>query len=545
MQRIQKLAARDNGLTVTPEELQEKLGSYAFLFTQEGKQITTREYERRIAQIFNMSKDEFENAIASEILISKYKNFVAGWVTANENEIKDEYIKQFVKAKIDIVKISTTDTLKDITLTDKDIEEYYNKHKDDFKTTAKRKLKYLIVKADDFIKDIPASDAEVQKYYQQNQNSFKEDEQVKARHILLRTANKDENEIKKQAEALYNRIKAGEDFAALAKQYSEDPSSAVNGGDLGYFSKGRMIKEFEEAAFSLKNNEVSQPVKTLFGYHIIKVEDHKPAGIKSLFAVQNDIKKQLALPKAREFATKKMNEIYQWIKSNNAKDLSEVNTKLNYPVKTSEFLAESDTSPELTSMIISTAFKQTLNEISAPVNFSSDSSIIVQTAEIKQPEVKPFADVKSEAETKAKEEKANTTAKMKLDELKASLATETDLKKAAESKSLTAESPDAFAQDQPIPIIGKNEKLSTAIFNMKVGDLSELVEYPGGVALFKLTEKHLYDEKEFKEKKASIEKDVIDKKQSQFYNEVLQKIRTKYQPQIERNESLINSIIAS
>lgn len=132
--------------------------------------------------------------------------------------------------------------------------------------------------AEDIISVIEVSDEDAKKYYEENKDEFKVPEQVNAAHILIKVDSVDDEEeskkAQKDAEDILKRIKGGEEFSELAKENSACPSSA-KGGDLGYFTKGQMVPEFEEAVFSLKPGEISEIVKTKFGYHIIKLLDKK------------------------------------------------------------------------------------------------------------------------------------------------------------------------------------------------------------------------------------------------------------------------------
>jgi len=136
------------------------------------------------------------------------------------------------------------------------------------------------------------TEEEVENYYEENKSKFKRPARVKARHILVTTDDKTDQEAKAKAKEVLNKLKEGADFATLAKEYSEGPS-AENGGDLGYFSKGQMVPAFEQAAFNLQVDEISEPVKTKFGYHIIKVEDKQEAEIVSLADAKEKIKNLL------------------------------------------------------------------------------------------------------------------------------------------------------------------------------------------------------------------------------------------------------------
>jgi peptidyl-prolyl cis-trans isomerase C len=146
------------------------------------------------------------------------------------------------------------------------------------------------------------TDDDVKKYYDEHKSEFMDPEQLQASHILIRVkdpANEAEDKAaKEKAEELLKKVQGGGDFAAIAKESSDCPSSA-KGGDLGFFSKGQMVPEFEKAAFELKKGEISGVVKTKFGYHIIKVTDKKEARQMTLDEVKDQIKDQLMREKQK------------------------------------------------------------------------------------------------------------------------------------------------------------------------------------------------------------------------------------------------------
>jgi peptidyl-prolyl cis-trans isomerase C len=154
---------------------------------------------------------------------------------------------------------------------------------------------------------ITVSDDELKSYYDSHTGEFKTPEMVKARHILVKvenTASEDEKKkAKEKADMYLKKIKDGEDFAKLASEVSDDPSSKVKGGDLGFFQKGRMVKPFEDAAFSLKPGEVSSVVETQFGFHILKVEDKKDSTTESFDAVKERLRQKLLQDKTRQEIT--------------------------------------------------------------------------------------------------------------------------------------------------------------------------------------------------------------------------------------------------
>ncbi len=158
------------------------------------------------------------------------------------------------------------------------------------------------------------TDKEVKAYYEKHKSEFMQKEQVRARHILIKVppnaGAKKWEEARKKALKIRAELLKGKSFSRLAEKYSDDPGSKARGGDLGYFSKGRMVPEFEKAAFALKKGEISQPVKTTFGYHIIQLEDRKPARQRSF----NEVKQQIRQRLLREKQMKLKDEIVSRLK---------------------------------------------------------------------------------------------------------------------------------------------------------------------------------------------------------------------------------------
>ena len=153
---------------------------------------------------------------------------------------------------------------------------------------------YISYKVD---KMINITDRDIQEYYKAHKDEYTVPEKVRARHILIRVPkdapDAQKEEARKRAEELLQRLRAGENFEKLAKEYSEDPGTKDRGGDLGYFSRGRMVKPFEDTAFSLEPGQISDVVETRYGFHIIKVEDKKPAEVLPLERVRERIRKKL------------------------------------------------------------------------------------------------------------------------------------------------------------------------------------------------------------------------------------------------------------
>lgn len=158
---------------------------------------------------------------------------------------------------------------------------------------------------DQQIKDVQsATEADAKKFYDENPENFEEPEMVRASHILIMTPEdltaEQLTEKEKLAKSIETRAKGGEDFAALAKEFSEDPGSKENGGDLDFFAKDRMVPEFAEAAFAAEVNSITSPVKSQFGYHVIKVTDKKEAGKVDFDKVKADLIEGLTMQRKQQ-----------------------------------------------------------------------------------------------------------------------------------------------------------------------------------------------------------------------------------------------------
>ncbi len=142
-------------------------------------------------------------------------------------------------------------------------------------------------------KDVSVSEDKIEEYYNNNKKQFQVDQQVKASQILIKTNNKEESKAKEEIQSIKEQINSGKSFTEMAKQHSEGPY-ADKGGQLGFITKGQISEEFDKVAFNLNKGEISDPVKTKYGYHLIKVSDKKEAGVKSLEEVKDSIRQQLA-----------------------------------------------------------------------------------------------------------------------------------------------------------------------------------------------------------------------------------------------------------
>ena len=257
--------------------------------------------------------DEFEGAIRQSILRQRLEALVTDGVGVSDGELEQRYRFDHEKAELAFVRSAAADLAKAISLTDEELEKYLTEHAEGYRVPPRVRARYVAYRPADVLAQVEVKDGEVAEYYALHKDDkFTETEQVRARHILVKTPAGGDADAKatarKKAEGLLAKVKAGGDFAALAKASSEDPGSAAQGGDLGLFSRGRMTPAFEEAAFALPAGGVSEVVETPFGFHVIRVEEHRSGGAKPLEAVRDEIADTLKHERALELARKQAEE---------------------------------------------------------------------------------------------------------------------------------------------------------------------------------------------------------------------------------------------
>jgi len=271
-------------------------------------------FERgRLAVLGGERVNEFESAVRQSILRQRLEALVTDGVGVSDGELEQRYRFDHEQAELFFVRSAAADLAKAISLTDEELEKYLTEHAEAYRVPPRVRARYVAYRSADLLAQVEVKDGEVPEYYALHKDDkFTEPEQVRARHILVKTPAGGDADAKaaarKKAEGLLAKVKAGGDFPALAKASSEDPASAAQGGDLGLFSRGRMTPAFEEAAFALPAGGVSEVIETPFGFHVIRVEEHRPGGAKPLEAVRDEIADTLKHERALELARKQAEE---------------------------------------------------------------------------------------------------------------------------------------------------------------------------------------------------------------------------------------------
>jgi peptidyl-prolyl cis-trans isomerase D len=278
----------------------------------QNKGVFNKEQAKFVLSQNNMTTADFRKSYREDLILDKLRALVVDGVSASAAEAREWY--DWYGAEVDLAYLLfPTDRYQDLSLTEEEIGDYFKANEREYLTDPQVKVNYLFLDPKAFKAQVKIAKEQISEYYNTHPDEFNTEKTVEARHILLKLDEKADaksvDEKQQEAMKIYKLAMEGKPFGDLAKKYSEDPSRD-QGGNLGAFKKETMVAPFADKAFSMKAGEISEPVRTPFGWHIIKVEKVNEAQAVSLEAASNRILQKLTEEKARELARKKAEAIY-------------------------------------------------------------------------------------------------------------------------------------------------------------------------------------------------------------------------------------------
>ena len=499
--------------------------------------------ETRYRQILNIQNppirpDEFEEQVRRGIVMEKLQGVLTDWITVNDQEVDAEFKRRNEKVKLAVVNFPADKFREATTATDAEIAAWFDSHKNDYKIPAKRKVKYALINTQGMRDHQKVSAEDVQKHYQDNQQQFTTPEQVRASHILFKTDGKDEAAVRKQAEAVLARAKAGEDFAKLANEYTEEEVGKTRGGDLDFFGRGQMAKEFEEAAFGLKPGQISDIVKTSFGLHIIKTTDHKPETKRPLEEVKAQIEDQLKWERAQNEAQRLADDLDKQIDDPGDFDTVGKTRGLTVgesaPFARTEPIAGIGMAPAVAERAFEMKQGETSKAIRTPQGFAFISLTGTEAERLPTlDEVKARVRddvVKSKAADTARQRAAAVSAQLKGDNFDA----------AAKSAGLDVKTTDLIARGAPIADVGVSPAVEAVAFTLPAGTVSDPIKTDNGAVVVKVLERKDVTPAELAAGKKDIRDQMLNERKNRFYGSYMTKAREKMR--INRNEATIAQV---
>jgi peptidyl-prolyl cis-trans isomerase D len=468
-QRIPIAEARRMGLDVSPEEIRQIiLSNPAFL--ENGQFIGLSRYENVLFQN-NLTVQQYESEIRNQLLTEKLFSLVTSGVTVSDDEVANDYRYQNEKVILNYVLIDPINLESEITLTEEEEREYFDKNQALYTIPEKRRARYVLVDTLALRSEVEVSEAEIEQYYNENRTAYEQEPRVRAQHILFRTDGKSEEEIaqiRERAAEVLERVRAGEDFGELAREFSED-TTAENGGDLGEFGPGQMVPEFEQAAFSLGVGATSDLVQTQFGIHIIRVNERREARVQPLEEVGPSIAILIRAQKASDLGASTAQAIA--VALANDPNLDEVAAEYGGEVDETPLFARADGLPDIGNSValVDQIFSLDVDGIGTaqPVQ---NGWIVPQVIEIEDTHPAAFEEVRDQVQAAAISEQAQTLAQERGVELEQLLEEEgRTLDAAARALGLEVMTSEPLARDGAITGFFATGALDDQIFTLEPG----------------------------------------------------------------------------
>lgn len=470
---------QEMGLMVSAREIQKEVEDMVQFQDTNGFSI---ERYKTILATNRLSPEKYEKSLSYQLLGTKTIDSIAAFSRSTSDfEIEELYNLEKETVSVSYVSVSPERYLAEISVDEEELKQWYLDNDEAYKTQKQVQLTYLPFTFSAIGAKITTEDDEITSYYDSHLTDYQIPEKRHARHILFRATPEDSEEIhqnqqQKAAEVL-EKARGGEDFATLAQQYSEGPT-AETGGDLGFFSRGQMVKEFDDTVFTLQENEISDLVKTDFGYHIIKLEEIQPGGVTSVEQARENIIASLQLEKAKPMALQLANSAYEEIIGAGSLEAYLSKTPDAVVVET-DFFTRSAPPPGLSAdpAFIDKAFMLKEKELSSLVE-TADGYVIISASAIKEPQTPELDEVRADVEKDFRAGKAVEQAQSVADQIIIDLNEQAaSFEQIAETQGLTLQDSGPLLKNDPNHQSGFPQSLVQDVFRLSAS--SPVAKQPG------------------------------------------------------------------
>ena len=512
---LMRQAASDLSLRVSDQELSQSIRSISAF--QNAGVFDPRRYQG-VLNNNDLTPEAFEMSQRDALLLDKLNNLIAGSVKVSDQEALAWYMWNEAMIDLDFLLLEA-DRYSDITVTADDIRKHFESRKEAYKTEPAMKARYVKFEPKSWVSKAEIADDEIQAYYDDHPNEFQNPKTVEARHILMKVdqdaGTEKVAETKKRIEDVLKKARAGEDFAELAKQYSEDPSKD-EGGYLGTFKREAMVKPFADKAFSMASGEISDPVKTRFGWHLIKVEKVNEAASTALTDAKDNIRKKLADEVAKQLAYEAAESVFD--AAFEGLSLEEIAADQQLTVNTTDFFTRQDPPKGVPDKagFARVAFDLPEDQVS-DIQDLGDGYYLLEIVAKQPARIPELAEVEEKVKTDLVNEKKNEKAKIDAEALLSALKDGETIEATAKKFDLTPNSTGFFKRNGTIPTIGFERELARAAFELS--DESRLPQevFRGGKGYYviKFKQRKTPSMEEFEKEKADVKERLLQQKRSE------------------------------
>ncbi|MGW8223805.1 MAG: peptidylprolyl isomerase, partial [Syntrophobacteria bacterium] len=504
---------------VSREELQNAIVSYP-AFQTNGRFDPLR-YQQAL-RYARLTPQEFEASQREDLLINKVEQLVTRGTKVLESEMLSFFHHTRDRVNLAYVQIEPQDFKNQVKVDEEAVRDYFDKHRENYRLADKRNILYVRFVPRDYLAEVKVTDQDIEEFYQLHQDDYREPKKVRARHILFRIAERAKTaeiqEILDRAKKVLALARKGDNFAELARKYSED-STAAKGGDLGYFKSGDMVKPFADSAFSLKKGEISDLVRTRYGIHIIKVEDIKEESSQPLAQVKGVVTKSLKEERGGEIALQRAESFID--RSRALDDLQKAAVEEGLEVKESGLFAAEEPIPQLGRHpeINEIIFSLRLKEIS-PVFRVGDDQVVAQLVEIQDSRLEEFTEAREKVQQDWITEQSKVLARKQAQEWLETARQQGNLTEVSRRKKLKINKTGLFTAISPPPLFRNQRDMVITAFSLTPEQPvpSEVYEVNGTFIIMQLEESQPASENGFQKEKDNLAKQLLQAKKEQTFS---------------------------
>jgi peptidyl-prolyl cis-trans isomerase D len=544
-ERLVALEAKRLGVSVDDEAVAREIAS-APEYQRDGRFIGTAEI-RRLLELRGLSVEEFEDAIRADLVRRRLEALVAGGVSVTDADAEREFRRRSEQIKAEYVLVASGRFRDESKASDEEVKARFEARKDDYRIPERRLVDFVLIDAEKLRPQVTVTDTEVLAEYNQRSEEFKQPEQVCGAHVLVKVRQEGaaaeghpDAEARRIAEGLLAELKKGADFASVAKRASEDKGSAPNGGDLSCFGRGAMVPEFDQAAFDLPVGQVSDLVKTQYGYHILKISSHTNESTAPLAAVQDRLREGLTRQKLGTLAEQKAEAVAARLRR--GESLAAAAEANSLKVERSVPFARAELPAPLTSQrLVARVFELNKSETEKEPFPVSQGFAFVALAEVQAPRLPELKDVQDKVRSDVENDKAQERARAVAADLRGR-AEKLGLDKAAQALGLVRkETQNLVSRGQPIGDLGTSAALDDAAFALTERVLSDPLPATGGVAIVRVTEKKAFDAAEYARQKDALLTALRQQRQRDLFDAFLAEARKRVD--VERRPDVMRRVV--
>ena len=514
------------GVTVSDAEVRETIVSLP-AFQQDGQFIGEAAYLQMLRlQQPPMTPAEFEENVRRSLMLQRLQAAVTDWITVSDEDVEREHVRRNERVRLGALAFRADDFRENLEATEEDVAALFEQNANDYLMPEKRRLRFVLI-------DVPAlkaaftpSDAEIQSYYDNNLDRYTEAVSLRVSHVLLRTQDQDVADVQAQAESIVDEARNGADFAELARRYSEDEGTRDAGGDLGPIARGQMVPEFEGAAFALEQDEVSDPVTSMFGVHVIKATEKTGGTTQILEEVRASIvdllQQESADARASALAEAMAAEI------TGAGDLATAAARRGLEAQESGFaaLGEPILGLGFSSEVTTQAFQLEEGEVAGPIRTPTGPAFVT-VAGIQAPYVPPLEEVEPRVRDDVIRRKAFVLAQERADAVAALLQDADDFTAAAEADDLVVNESGLIARGATVPGVGVNAQVEEVAFSLSAGETSDPILTGNSAVIVHVLERQDADPADLRANRERLRSEMILERQNQFFAAYMENAKTR------------------